>query len=380
MDDSKYTEEEFIKFYDSVDLTKLRPKEISACDSFYDLCITQAAFTEKQAMYMKFILKKYFPDFDSSLNFKKPFRALDNTKTVSIGEEKDFKVYINFKFPYTFLQTFEKELENIYGFKDKSVWDNDNRVRKIDLYRTDFLKILDFVNRYHFIKEQSFSDLESNLEEAINNQDNIVPHSVIEDERIVFKNADGNSIEYFEKNKKNNLSHDSFLAKTMGFPVSLIKKEKNLQEILVSSKNQFFWMKHIDNFFDLVNQIDTKTCVVIDRNEKDKVWLEDFIFQAKEKIPNKKINVCFREEQKFNAWIKENNLGGKTENGDIFIFQHKPPKWIFKEQRKMLFIATTMINPPTNTVTQDFFVSHPCVIHIGEISPTVWRNKKIVEL
>jgi len=380
MDDLKYAEEQFVKFYNSNDLTNLLPAEINACESFYTLCVTESAFTEKQAIYMKSILKKYFLGFDPSLDFKRPFRTIDNAKIVSISKETDFKIYINFKFPYIFLQTFENELEKIYGLKDKTIWDSENKVRKIDLYKVDLLKILDFVNRHEFSKDQSFCDLESTLEEAINNQDRIIPYSVIEENKIVFKNADETSIAYFEKNKKNNITHDSLLAKIMGFPISSIRKEKSILEKLVSSKNQFFWMKDINDYFHLVNTIDTKTCIVIDRNENDIIWLKQFIALAKEKIPNIKINICFREEQDFNDWIKENELGGKTENGDIFIFQHKPPKWVFADQRSMMFIATTMINPPTNITTQDFFMSHPCVIHLGEIIPTIWRNKKIVEL
>ena len=122
----------------------------------------------------------------------------------------------------------------------------------------------------------------------------------------------------------------------------------------------------------------------MDRDEKEKNWLKNFIEAAKIQISDKKIKICFREaqekDQEFNQWVKENGLGGKVDQGDIYIFQHKLPKWILSEYKNMLFIATTMINPPSNTMTQDFFLSHPCVIHLREIRPTAWRNRTIVQL
>jgi hypothetical protein len=384
MENPSYIEEEFIKFYDSADFKILLSKEIDACNSFYNLCVNGDPFTEKQASYMKFILKKYSSGSNIKLDFKRPFRTIDNSRMIFLQEEKDFQISICFRFPYEFLTTFTDELDVPQNSAKGSVWDPENKVRKIDLYRFDLLKIVDFANRHGFSKDRKFLELESQLQQAINDQDQIVPCSILINDQVELKNADKISLEYYQNNKKNVIPHDSLLAKTMGFPFSVIKKDRTPVEQIASSREQFFWIKNINDYFDLVRQIDTKTCIVMDRNEKEKTWLKDFVDQVRTQIPNKKIKVCFRENQDqdsdFNRWIKENHLGGTVDQGDIFIFQHKPPKWIFKDNMKMLFIATTMITPPSNTVTQDFFSSHPCVLYLGDITPTAWRNRQIVNL
>ena len=384
MKDSKYIEDEFVKFYDSAFLNSMSANEFSACESFYVLCISESSFTLKQAAYMKAILKKYYPMYDAELTFKKSFRTIDNTKTVYVKEEEDNKISIAFKFPYAFLETFDKEFETSGDYGKISSWDPEEKVRKIDFSKADFLKISDFVNQHGFVKEADFLDLESDLQEAINDQENVVPYAMIDRDTVELRNADESATEYFNKNKKNHRDTDALLAKVMGFPISLIKKQKTVIENIITSKNQFFWTSNYMDFFQIVEKIKTKTCIIIDRDEKEKKWLKDFVESAKTHIPDKKIKICFREaqekDQEFNQWIKENGLGGKVDQGDIYIFQHKLPKWILNEYKNMLFVATTMINPPSNTMTQDFFLSHPCVIHLGEIRPTAWRNRTIVQL
>lgn len=385
MESSHHIEDEFIKFYNSVDMTKLSSTEYSACQSFYDLCISESQFTDKQASFLKYILKKYSQSSDLSLNFKKPFRVLDNIKSISVSKE-DFKIFVNLKFPYMFIKTFEEEIENTTNNKNLklSTWDPENKIRKIDLFKVDLLKISEFAKRHNFYKDSSFLELDSCLQETLNDQENIVPYSDEIGEQTNIFNADNDSLEYFESTKKNNVAHDSLLAKVMGYPLKIVKKNKTLLETISSSRENFFWCQQLDEYFNLVNNICSKTCIIIDRNDEERSWLKKFIEEAKHKIPKKKIMVCFRESQEenkgLNNWIKENDLGGSIETGDIYIFQHKPPKWIFKQNLQMMFVATTIINPPTNTITQDFLSSHPCVIYLSDIIPTAWRNKKIVNL
>jgi hypothetical protein len=384
MKKSEYIEDEFVKFYTSFCLHSLSAKEQDACDSFYDLCLRQEPFTEKQAIYLKFILKKYYPDYDSNLKFKHSYRILDDRKIVYVKESADNKISIAFKFPYSFLETFDKEFETSGGHTKYTYWDPEEKVRKIDLHSANYLKISNFVNENNFTKELSFLELESCLQEALNDQENIIPYAVNDCNTIKLINAEEAAVDFFNNHKKNHRDTDALLAKIMGFPVRSVNKEKSIIEKIVSSKQQFFWMKNNLDFFKLMKTVDTKTCIIIDRNEKEKIWLKKFVEEAKNHIPDKKIRVCFRENQEkdreFNDWIKETDTGGKVDQGDIFIFQYKPPKWVLKEKQNMLFIVTTMITPPSNTITQDFFSVTPCVIYLTEIKPTEWRNKTIVDL
>lgn len=384
MKKSEYIEDEFVKFYNSFCLHTLSDKEQDACESFYDLCLRQDSFTEKQGIYLKYILKKYYSDYDSNLKFKHSYRILDDRKTVYVKQDPEHKISIAFKFPYSFLETFDKEFETDCGHTKYTYWDPVEKVRRIDLHSANYLKILNFVNVNAFIKDISFLELESCLQEALNDQENIIPYSIDDNNTINLINAEEAAIDFFNNHKKNHKDTDAFLAKAMGFPMRTINKKKTMTEKIVSSNKQFFWMKNNFDFFELTKTVDTKTCIIIDRNEKEKNWLKKFVEEAKKHIPDKKIRVCFRENQEkdreFNNWIKETETGGKVDQGDIFIFQYKPPKWILKEKQNMLFIATTMITPPSNTVTQDFFSATPCVIYLTEIRPTEWRNRTIVDL
>lgn len=384
MNKSEYIEDEFLKFYNSFCLHSLSAKEQNACDSFYDLCVRQDSFTEKQGIYLKYILKKYYPQYDYNLKFKHPYRILDDRKLVYVKQDTAYKISIAFKFPYSFLETFDKAFETHSGHTKFTYWDPIEKVRKIDLHSANYLKILNFVNENAFIKDASFLELESCLQEALNEQENIIPYSINNADTINLINADDAALDFFDNRKKNHKDTDALLAKVMGFPLRSVNKEKSVIEKIVSSDKQFFWMKNILDFFELTKNVDTKTCIIIDRNEKEKIWLKKFVEEAKKYIPNKKIRVCFRENQEkdrdFNNWIKETATGGKVDQGDIFIFQYKPPKWILKEKQNMLFIATTMITPPSNTITQDFFSVTPCVIYLTEIRPTEWRSRTIVDL
>lgn len=384
MDDPQYVEDKFIAFCLSSDLKKVSPRELAACENFYELCMDEAEFTEKQASYIKIILKKYYSLNDPDLQFKKPFRTLDVTTSVTVYQSDDDQVFLEFKFPYHLLEKFDEVFETSGDYGRITVWDSEKKVRKLNINKANFFKISNFVNLHSFAKSDSYLDLEAQLQESINNQELLIPHSVIEDGEVILKNSDSSSLEYFEQHKTDDLYSDALLAKIMGYPVTLISRPKSCIEKIISSKNQFFWMKNIDDFFDFTKTIKSKTCIIIDRDEKEKSWLKNFIEQAKETIPNKKIKICFRETQdkdrEFNEWIKETGTGGKVDDGDLYIFQHKPPKWIIKERKNIMFIATTMINPPSNTMTQDFYLSSPCVIHLGDIKPTSWRNRTIVEL
>ncbi len=82
----------------------------------------------------------------------------------------------------------------------------------------------------------------------------------------------------------------------------------------------------------------------------------------------------------FKDIFKDNNLGGKVQEGKILIFFHKPPKWLFKDGIDVKIVVTnsyTPIHEPTSSVWLD---THPCVCYLGEIKPTLTRKQKIVSL
>ena len=94
-------------------------------------------------------------------------------------------------------------------------------------------------------------------------------------------NCSRNSIEYFEKNKQNNLIADSIVAKKLGLYFTkdlcdeIIKSDCNelTKQIVLADKNQIFIQAaKTYNKFDLTNLIEktqtTPTLILIDENDK----------------------------------------------------------------------------------------------------------------
>jgi hypothetical protein len=96
------------------------------------------------------------------------------------------------------------------------------------------------------------------------------------------------------------------------------------------------------------------------------------------------IRVCFRldkdEDHGFNQWVKDSGYGGKVEGGKIFIFQNKPPKWLFSENIDVKIILTNSLYPVPSTTTQTWMDTHTCVCFVGDIKASHVKEKKIVEL
>lgn len=384
MDKETFVDDVFIRFYHEFDHKNLTEIERQACDSFYDICLIKSAFTKKQASYLKYILKKYHYLEVDSLEFKSPFRIVDDSISVSV-DSTDRGILLNFKFPYALLKTFESELEKYFYNNAKSYWDAEKKCRVVSLYNCNLLMLQEFIDKYKFRKESSYQELESFFQESLNEEKSIVPRSSVNDGTVVLHNSTEDSESFFKENKKNIITYDSLLAKMMGYPREMISKSKNNLEKIVSSQENFFWLKDVSSFLSMIKDLEVKIYMIIDRNDYDISWLKNFVRLSKNILTDKKIKVCFREDKDldsagFNDWIKDNDLGGKIEDGDIFIFRHKPPKWIYKDTLQPNILVTNMITPPTHRDTQDFLLSHPCVIHLSEMKPTSWRNKQIVEL
>jgi hypothetical protein len=146
-----------------------------------------------------------------------------------------------------------------------------------------------------------------------------------------------------------------------------------------------FWLKSNEDFFNIAKLITGRICIVLDRTSNTLQWLQTFISDAdRAGIFRDEIKVCFREDKTdtsgLNQWIKGAGVGGKVESGRILIFESKPAKWLFKDNKDVKLLVTNNIYPPTNTLTRDWFSSHPCVIYLGNIKPSEQKGQKIVEL
>jgi len=386
-----HIEEIFEEFYKLVlaNLIPVQSQDESACYSFFETISMGNLLTENQQRYILKILDKYklfsataHLDYQTQLTapkWKNPVRIIDNSKKAWI-EKDDEHIFVCLRFPFQLKDLFEKKFESQHKISE---WDFERRVRKVPIYSINLIRLEEFLMDHSFEIDDSFAVALSQYEEIVNQQESISPAFEIDNNEIRLINAHPDALAWWEENKTPSLNTNILLAKSMGFRLTA-RPGSTLEQIASENTNQF-WINDVNRFLDLVNDIEGKVCVLIDRVSNTTEWLKSFIAAADLKnIDRNLIKICFRENKNqntgFNDWIKSKGLGGPINEGKILIFQHKPAKWLFKEQHSVKILATNNLYPSTNAITKDWFTAHPCVIYLGDIKPSKTRNTKIVQL
>lgn len=382
-----YLEDIFTQFFNTCEW-ELESQDRSPCENFYTSITTNKGLTKKQAALAKKFLEKYkllskTKGFDYMLDltdavWKYPFRELDYTKRLSVETDKDGNLKIIAQFPYNLKDKFDKK------FDPRHPWNYERKVREIDFYKIDIADLAEFALENQFDIDSTFVEAVSEVEEIWNNKDQIYPHATITQNGVSLVNASADAIDWFDKNKQSSLEENMFLAKLMGYPV-VIENPTDSFEQLVSSNKTMFQIETFETFFSVYNKVKGKLAILLDRTIAPKAWISEFVRSAEDAgISRDKIVVCFREsgEHKtdFNNWIKENSLGGKVDDSDIYIFRHTPPKWLFDDEVFVKIVLTNSVHPSTNARTTHWLGSHPCVIHLEKITPTVQKGHKVVKL
>lgn len=393
---STYIEDVFVEFYlvTAMKNIQLDYLDISPCENFYQHCKDGRAFTEKQANFIIRLLQKYKStvcdaNFDYSRQllekkFKKTFRVISDIKRLYIEVEKDDSISICLQFPYAFKEKFMEEFSK-KGQLMPFVWDENSYARKIDFFEANIFQIHLFAIENNFVIDETFQKIVSDMEQAISQQELITPISINEGTAIKLHTDKNNVLEYFQSNKNNEFYQNAFLAKTMGYPLKIENISTDPLEKIISSDQNTFWMNDLSKFFHVYQELQQKVAIILDRTDNVFEWLVKFYKESQIfGIDSSKIKICFRDDKHqetgINEWIKENNLGGKLDGADILIFRHVPAKWLFKQENYAKILVTTMIHPPTSSITEDYLNSHPCTIYLSPIKPTIKGNKKIVEL
>jgi len=368
--------------------------EYNALMNFYQIAISDEQFTLKQRNYVLVILSKYSGvckslglDYTSTLispEWKHGIRVIDNTKLVWVEEIEDEK-WICLKIPFSLKDELEKISQSDRGRYGSSVWDHENKIRKLKLYDYNIIHLNDFFEKNKFERHSSFLEALSEVESIWEQQEQIIPRSVIVDDEVNLINTSDEVIEYFESIKQHDVSKDLMLARSMGFFYNPGKNVKNIVEKICSSTATNFWIRDINEFFKLYKSLDCKVAVITDKDEKSRQWIRKFVeISGNYDIPKDDIKVCFRlgkeDSSDFNDWIKETGVGGSVENGKIFIFHNKPAKWLFSSDIDVKIIATDSLYPVPNAITQTWMNSHPCVCYLGELRASQIKDKDIVNL
>jgi hypothetical protein len=317
--------------------------------------------------------------------WKYKFRILDITKSVSIEKDDIGKLWILLKFPYQLIKDFEESISVDKAFQEVA-WDAERRLKKLNFYDFNIIAINEFVIKHDFFIDNTFVEAVNRVEEIWQQEYKFKPYSVIENNKVVLQNAVTDALTYFNQYRTEELNQDLFLAKSMGFVATLDHPPVSVVEKIASDSHSHFWMKSNKEFFQLYQEVDSLTAIIIDRNTKDVLhWLTQFLKAAKDAgVNTDEFRVCYRESKNnkimLNDWIKENNLGGSVESGKLFIFLQKPAKWIFSKKVDIKIIGTNSYSSVTDMPTAAWMVSHPCVCYISNIRPTKIRNKQIASL
>ena len=394
-----YIEDIFLNFAHAVDMRNIavQPQDIPAITSFQNTIIENRSFTRAQSSFVLRILQKYSTgakmwgiDYSDELvapQWKTPFRVLDNSRKVSIDDDME-NITILMKFPYALKDPFEKSFPGV-----KSQWDADALVRKIKLSDINIIALQEFCNKHNFIVDDIFTHVCNNIEEIWNQEDDFVPYAINVNNEIKLVNACLDAQEYFNQYKTSVLEQDMFLAKSMSFFLKTEKKELSLMEKITTTADNYFYTADVDNAFKLIKMLPDpqNIAVIVDRTSDKFDFIKKFVAAAETaNFPKNDIRVCFRltaEEDKdvhFNQWIKDNELNVPINNGKVFIFSHKPAKWLFTNKQEVKIIITNSLFTNTNVGTNDWMSSHPCVLYIGTTKPALrglsTKEKKIVNL
>lgn len=264
-------------------------------------------------------------------------------------------------------------------------WDPEKKLTTVPLYKSNILFLHEFLATNDFEIDDSFLVAVAAVEEIWNNQENLSPMAKISNGIVKIVNASEETIQYWDQNSTGQLNRDLLLAKQMGFELDTHKKSKDIfEKIACSPDDSSFWIDNLEDFFRVYKEVDGICVIVLDRSSEILPWLENLLISSKQQqIPAKHIKVCFREssnDSEINKWIKKNNVGGNLEEGKIFIFTHKPAKWLFTKKINVKLVATNSLFPFSNTITQRWLNSFPLLFHLGEIQASPPKEHTIVKL
>jgi hypothetical protein len=390
-----YIEDLIEKLYAKVVNCEIRVQhqDIGPLSSFHSAINDSKLLTRKQGMFILQLLKKYKGTFtDISIEpllvtpvWKNEFRVIDTTKHLFLDEDGEGHTHLNIKFPYSFKDVFAKEF--FTDGKDPSRWDPNTLARRVKVSKVNLVYLVEQAQRHGFTIDDSVMDAVAYVEELWSREHDLLPYSVIEDGEVHLVNGNEYADAYWKTNKRDELYHDLFLAKQMGYLLKGTVIDNNIKQ-LASTNETEFWIKKTENFYGLVDKLNVWPVVIIlDRQPDPSAWVRKFVDEFNfSNFKKEDVRVCFRPANtekggpEFNEWIKENGLNKPVADGKIFICQVKPQKWMFDKEFQIKLLASNSIYPSTNNITSALMSSHPTMIYFDEIKPATKGKTSIVSL
>ena len=395
MSTNTYIEDIFMKFFIAMSHNGvgMLPRDTDAASSFYMSLLEGDDITEKQGTYILKILNKYSdtcaPYYDyrqllANPKWKKPFRIVDYRKQIWVERDDSDVLWICLKFPFQFKETFDAQIANTSSYASGiTVWDRQRRIRKLFLYDYNIIRIVEFCREHGFEIADTAVEAVSAVEEIWNNQEQYLRTSRIEDGRVVLSNASEEALEYFREHGTGNTMSNLILAKNLGYVYS--GRGSSMIERIASSHTNTFHIKSLKDFLGLCYEVEGKIVILLDKTEQSINWVRGLARVIREnKHDAKDFRVCFRTSNSldpdFNKWVNENGFGGKISDAKFLIFREKPAKWLFKQEKDAIIVASNDLLPGLNGSARSMLKSHPCVIYISEYKPVKQHGETIIEL
>lgn len=390
-----YIEDIFVKFFLTMSHNGIGMQihDTNAAASFYTTLVDGNDITEKQGAYILKILHKYrnvcaeyydYKDLLENPSWKKTFRIMDNKKQIWVEKDAVSSYWICMKFPFQFKEIFDEHIGKSDDYLNGlTVWDKQQRVRKLFLYDFNLVHLIEFCKQHDFEILDSAAEALSAVEEIWNNQEEYLRTSLIENGRVKLQNAVSETEKYFNLNKTGEKSSDLVLAKNLGHLYS--GKANSSWEKIASHKTNTFHCSDIGTFLKICYGVKGKIVILLDKTEQSIDWVRK-LSRNIDACGYKKTDfrVCFRmsnqTDPNFNQWVNENGFGGKISDAKFLIFREKPAKWLFKDEKDVIIVASNDLLPGLNASAKSMLKSHPCVIYVSEYKPVKQYGETIVEL
>lgn len=390
--ESNYIEDIFLELSNLVYLNSIsyQPQDYKPVMSFRTILKNGDQLTDKQGKFILILIGKYKKQLEQhvakkinvdELEWRQTFRVIDYSKSLSIHNNDQGYPCAFLKFPYTLKEPFDKAFGGAYPYNPET------KTREVPILDVNPIELLDFCRENGFSIDPVFLDYVENVEEVWDIQDDIMPHSDIINGEVVLINSIESTQEYFNNRKFNNIDKDLFLARTLGFPF-LNSDHDPINKLCSNIDDTHFWTPNMDTLADILVRLELDNVVVVLDRQSDFIgFISNMIDSLERRCYNTTtIRVCFRGAndneagKEFNKWIKMNNLGGKIESGNIFVFKHTIAKWAKNIKKSPQLVISNFIYESTNVSTRNFLKSCHATITVSETKPTTRKDNQIAKL
>jgi hypothetical protein len=353
---------------------------------------TPLALTEKQASLLLTIfqnnmeLYKDIPNYVFLVNnpiYKYPFRALELEKKIYLSENEG-KKYIRVKLP------FDKKINKIF-----SVYRGDYTFvdREKFFYLTDknIYGIIECLKEFEFEIDPTLLLWYDEIKSIKDNFEDYKPIVDYVDNTLVLRNSHKSVVNYFNKNRSNNIIPDIFLARSLGLTPSrylteqipLISNDELVQNMLKLDGSTCSLSENI-NLSTAINAIQQWPILVVLTDERNlHTTLDGWYTMFKSiGVSKKEMTVLFRSQmnKKFNELIKQNSLNNMLdENTKVVFVKSKLPKVLYRTGFKPKFIITSGMYF-SHTSIQKLIEHHPYVLYYTDTNLKTILGRNIVKL